>query len=382
MLNDLTGIAEQPVSFIQYIARIQFGFGAVAKLEDELDLLGVDKPMIITDAGVRAAGLLDLAIGEDARVNAAPLFDRCPREPSEEAALDALSLYRESACNGIVAIGGGAVIDLAKAVALLATHEGPLERYSADRGGSGLIENHVAPLVAIPTTAGTGSEIGRGAGIAVAGGAAKLILLSVHLVPKVALFDPALTMSAPPSVAAGAGIDALSHALEAFLSPAINPPVDAVALDSIARIAKYLPLAIQNPDMRDARWQVMMGALEGGMCFWKGLGAAHAMANPLDAYGLHHGTLVGMLLPHVLRFARAAGGPKIAALDALFGRPAEEALQELADAIGLPRDLNSLGVPQADLRAIAEESASSVFNRTTIRPGTAEDYLTMLEAVY
>lgn len=369
------------VSFIQYISRIQFGYGAIGTLPSELGLLGASRPLLMADRGVAAAGLLGRVEAALQDGPAAQFLD-CPRHPTEAAARAALALYRAEECDAIVALGGGAVIDLAKAVALLQTHDEPLASYSSEQGGSTRIRPDVAPVVAIPTTAGTGSEIGRGAGVALGDGGIKAVFLSVNLVPKVAICDPELTLSLPAGMTAGAGIDALGHCLEPWLSPAINPPVDAIALDGIRRLAGSLVTAVQSPTDRDARWNTMMGALEGGMCFWKGLGAAHALSIPLDAYDLHHGTLVGMLLPHAVRFARPVAAAKLAPLDAIFGAPTEDALADLNRRIGLPTSLHSLGVPHDALPEIAAAAAASVFNRTTIRPGQAQDYLDMLQAVY
>jgi alcohol dehydrogenase class IV len=170
--------------------------------------------------------------------------------------------------------------------------------------------------------------------------------------------------------------------MEAFLSPAVNPPVDAIALDGIARILANLDHAVHTPQNREARWGMMMGAIEGGMCFWKGLGAAHALSIPLDAFGLHHGTLIGMLLPHTLRWARPVAAARFAPLDAIAGEPIEDALHALALRIGLPTSLAALGVPANALDAMAREAADSVFNRTSIRQGQAQDYLDILKAVY
>jgi alcohol dehydrogenase class IV len=368
------------MAFIQYISRIQFDFGALGLLQPELEGLDVRHPLIVTDAGVVASGILDRVVqalgGQPHEV-----FATAPRHPDLPSIRQALAQYRASGCDGLIAVGGGAPIDLAKGIALLATHEGELESFGAHHGGSARIGPHVAPVVAIPTTAGTGSEIGRGAGIAVTPGGEKAVLLSVNLIPKVAIYDPELTLSLPPAVTAGTAIDALSHCLEPFLSPAVNPPVDAIALDGIARLYRYAETAVRNGADRQARWEVMMGALEGGMCFWKGLGPAHALSIPLDTYDLHHGTLVGVLLPASVRFLAAAVGPKYEQLRQVFGgTDPVQALQDLNRRLGLPRSLGDLAsVPQADFERIASQAAANVFNRNAARIGTADDYLAMLQ---
>ena len=374
------------VSFMQYISRIQFGFGALGTLKAELDRLGLKRLLVMADSGVVGAGILqkvlDAMAADSTQASTPVTFTDCPRHPTEAAARQALALYVSGDCDGIVAVGGGVVIDLAKAVALMHTHPAPLIEYASERGGSDRITAAVAPIVAIPTTAGTGSEIARGAGIAMGEGGVKAVFLSVNLVPKVAIYDPELTLSLPAGITAGTGIDALGHCLEAYLSRAVNPPVDAIALDGIARIAVSLEQAVHEPGNRDARWSVMMGALEGGMCFWKGLGVAHALSIPLDTYDLHHGTLVGMLLPAAVRFARPAAPEKLKALDAIFKGSAEDGLQRLNEAIGMPSGLAQLGVPEAALPEIASAAAQSVFNKTAPRSGSDTDYLDMLKAVY
>ncbi|MFM9887499.1 MAG: iron-containing alcohol dehydrogenase [Burkholderiales bacterium] len=368
------------MALIQHIARIQFDFGALATLPGELDWLGVHRPLLVTDPGIAACGILDRVIATIAARHPV-VFAEAPRHPALPAVEHALLLYRSGTCDGIVALGGGAAIDLAKAVALLATHPAPLGQYSVEQGGSHRITARVAPLVSIPTTAGTGSEIGRGAGVALEEHGVKHTFISVHLVPRSAICDPELTLSLPPAMTAGTGIDALSHCLEGYLSPAVNPPVDAIALDAIERIARHLDTAVTHGSDREARWQLLMGALEGGMCMWKGLGPAHALSIPLDTLDLHHGTLVGVVLPHAVRFVAPAVPAKIARLArALGATDAADGLAELNRRIGLPAGLAAMGVTEAVLPRIAAEAAVSFFNASSARKGTTEDYLALLRA--
>lgn len=267
-------------------------------------------------------------------------------------------------------------------MALLATHPGPLARYAVASGGTALITPAIAPVIAVPTTAGTGSEVGRGMGIGLADGR-KGVFISQHLIPRVAVCDPELTLGLPRPLTAATGIDALAHGLEAFLSPAVNPPADAIALDGVARLARHLPRAVAVGTDAEARWQVMMGALEGAMCMWKGLGAAHAAAVPLDALGLHHGTLVGVLLPHAVRFVMpAVPAERLARLGAALGcddpSTLPEWLAQLTMRLGLPAGLGALGVPESALDAAAKEAATSFFNLSAARRGEAPHYLALL----
>ncbi len=337
-------------------------------------MLGVTRPLVMTDGGLIRAGVLAMALDALPAGRVGATFDAVPANPTEACVVAALEIYRGAACDGIIAVGGGSVIDAAKAVALLATHPGALADYRA--GGPRAVTPAIAPVVSVPTTAGTGSEIGRGAGITLADGGAKAVFISVHLIPKVAICDPDLTASMPSWLAAGTGIDALSHCLEAFLSPAINPPADAVALDAINRLARYLPDAVTHRSA-DARWHMMMGALEGAMAMWKGLGAAHALSMPLDEAGLHHGTAVGVLLPHAVRFvASSVAAERLARLSAaLGGGDPADALARLNRDIALPASLQVMGVAEDKLADYAAEAAATPFNQTSARPTDADGYL-------
>lgn len=370
------------VAYIQHVGRIRFGFGAIAELAFELQSLRIARPLLMLDEGVAKAGLDKRVLDNLPQGNQTATFKDCPSHPTEDAVLKALRLYRETECDGLIALGGGAVIDLAKGVALMATHPGLLADYAVGSATGAEITEHVAPLVCIPTTAGTGSEVGRGAGISIGSGGEKAIFMSVNLVPKVALYDPDLTITLPAGLTAATGADALGHAVEGYLSPAINPPVDAIALDGIQRLYANLGTAVSKLGDRDARWNVMMGALQGGMCMWKGLGWAHALSIPLDTFNLHHGTLIGLLLPETVAFARNIAPEKLARLDQVFGGPAEEMLRKLKTDIGLPQDLSSLNVPFDALQGVADAAVHSVFNRTAPRPAQAGEYLTMMEKIY
>jgi alcohol dehydrogenase class IV len=218
------------MDIINYLTTINFGAGAVGSLTDALGELGVSRPLVISDHGIKAAGLLDGT--SMARLAAAPVFLDVPTNPTERAVLAALDAYRQSGCDGVVAIGGGSPIDLAKGVALLATHDGGLEQYAAILGGIPRISSAVAPLVAVPTTAGTGSEVGRAALITLEDGR-KLGFISPHLIPKRAICDPELTLGLPPQLTAATGLDALSHCIETYLSPRFNPPADAIAFRAL-----------------------------------------------------------------------------------------------------------------------------------------------------
>ncbi|WP_382303645.1 iron-containing alcohol dehydrogenase [Herbiconiux sp. UC225_62] len=365
------------MAFIQYIGRIQFDDGARRTLTDEVVRLGLQRPLIVSDRGLEANGVLAMALESLAGWEALPTFLDVPSNPTEAAARAALELYRASGCDGVIAIGGGSPMDCGKAVALLATHDQPLEVYLAKSGGEARITRAVAPVIAIPTTAGTGSEIGRGAGLTLANGE-KEVFLSPNLVPRVAICDPELTHGLPPRLTAATGIDAFTHAFEAYLSPAVNPPADAIALEALRRMRAWLPAAVADGRDREARWNVMMGALEAAMTTWKGLGLTHALSMPFDDLGLHHGTVVGVLLPHTVGFlAEVVPTERIAAVaEALGSTPATLAddLAAFTEQLGLPAGLAALGVDPDRLAEFSVLAAGSAFNQTAPGRATADDY--------
>ncbi|MCU0805870.1 MAG: iron-containing alcohol dehydrogenase [Burkholderiales bacterium] len=369
---------------INYLTTIQFDFGAVKLLPAELERLGIRRPLLVTDKGVRAAGLLGRVI-ETLGASPAVVYDETPPNPTEDAVLAATEVFREGDCDGVVALGGGSAIDLGKAVALLATHPAPLQQYAAVEGGAARITAKVAPLVAIPTTAGTGSEVGRGS-VIVMGSGRKLGLLSPHLLPKVAICDPELTLGLPPMLTAATGMDALAHCIETFIASAVNPPADAIALDGLRRGIGHIERATRDRSDREARSNMMIAAFEGALAFQKGLGAVHALSHPLGAVpgiSLHHGTLNAVLLPAVLRFNRPAIGAKYdqlaEAMGLAPGADPAEAIAALNVRLGLPAGLQAMGVSRDVLPGIAQAAMKDHCHATNPRAATAEDYLRMLE---
>lgn len=371
---------------INYLTAVTFDFGAIATLPAELAALGVHRPLVVTDRGIAAAGLLNRVL--DALPAGLPtaLYQDAPTNPTEAATLDALAVYRDAGCDGLVAVGGGSSIDLAKGVALLADHPPPLAQYAAILGGVPRITDRVWPLIAIPTTAGTGSEVGRGALITLTDGR-KLGFISPHLIPKRALCDPDLTLGLPPRLTAATGTDALTHCIECYLSPRINPPADAIALDGVNRATRWIEAAVQDGSNRTARWEMMMAALQGGLVFQKGLGAVHAMSHPLGGLAeprLHHGTLNAVILPVVLVFNRDHVGDKYAVLRQAMGLPAgadlAQAIRELNHRIGLPANLAAMGVTPDVIPKMVEGAVADHSSATNPRPATAEDYARLFAA--
>jgi 4-hydroxybutyrate dehydrogenase len=362
---------------INYLTAIEFDFGAVAKAADIAAGIGMKRPLVVTDPGIAKGALLP-RLREALKGLPHVVYDRTPQNPTEEAVAEAATLFRSEACDGVVALGGGSPIDLGKATALMATHPAPLAQYAMIEGGLAKITARMAPVIAIPTTAGTGSEVGRACLITLSDGR-KLGFISPHMIPRVAICDPELTLGLPPGLTAATGMDALTHCIETYLSPRVNPPADAIALDGAQRAARWIRTAVSDGADRDARWNMMMASLQGGLTFQKGLGAVHSMSHPLGgvkAPVLHHGTLNAVILPAVLRFNRSHAQAKVEALERALGLKIDlaEFIEKLNAAIGLPPSLRAMGVTDAMIPAMIEGAMKDHSTATNPRPLAREDF--------
>jgi alcohol dehydrogenase class IV len=378
------------MALITYLTRIQFEFGALKLLESELQLLGIRRPLIVTDKGIIAAGLWGKVKEKLPGNMPIALYDGTPENPTEAAMRDALEIYKEEGCDGIIAIGGGSPMDLAKGVALMATHPGSsLQPYAMVEGGAAKITAKVAPIVAIPTTSGTGSEVSRG-GVIIMDSGRKLAIGSPYLIPKLALIDPELTLGLPPHLTAGTGMDAFTHNIECFLSNAYNPPADGIALDGLEKAWRYVEHATKDGQDREARFNMAMAAMEGAMVFQKGLGAVHALSHPtggLKGHRLHHGTLNAVYLPAVLRFNAPAVGEKYRKVAEVLGLPEREGTAEgvanavaaLNERLAIPKGLGAMGLTQAEIEQIADGALGDHCHLSTPRQPTRAQYVELIE---
>jgi len=380
------------MAFINYITQIQFDFGAVQLLGQECERLGISKPLIVTDPGVKAAGILQKALDALSARQALPriqavVFDQTPSNPTEAAVRAAAQIYNANACDGLIAVGGGSSIDCAKCVAIAVTHGGPLKTYATIEGGSVKISEKLAPIIAVPTTSGTGSEVARGAILIVDDGR-KLGFHSWHLVPKSAICDPELTFGLPPKLTAATGMDAIAHCMETFMAAAFNPPADGIALDGLQRAWHHIERATINGQDPESRMNLMSASMQGAMAFQKGLGCVHSLSHSLGGINplLHHGTLNAVFLPAVVNFNAAANSVQkenrlqrmTRAMGLADDTPMVDALKDMNARLGLPKGLHQMGVKESQFDAIIQGAMADHCHQTNPRLASAEDYRTML----
>ena len=374
------------MAFIYYVTQIQFDFGAIKLLKQECDRVGITRPLIVTDAGVKAAGILQKALDQLPGMVVA-VFDQTPSNPTEQAVLAATAAYKSGNCDGLIAVGGGSAIDCAKGVAIAATHEGPLKSYATIEGGSLKITDRAAPLIAVPTTSGTGSEVARGA-IIILDDRRKLGFHSWHIVPKAAICDPELTLGLPAQLTAATGMDAIAHCMETFMSAAFNPPADGIALDGLERGWAHIERATTNGNDREARRNMMSASMQGAMAFQKGLGCVHSLSHSLGGVDprLHHGTLNAMFLPAVVQFNASAESMQkdkrlnrmARAMGLASGSDVAAALREMNARLKLPSGLSAMGVQSASFDNIIDGALLDHCHKTNPRLASSAEYAELL----
>lgn len=367
--------------------RIVFGAGAVAQLSDEAKRLGIQRPLVVTDQGLVDAGVAPrVASALQSAGLAASVFSGVLGNPTEANIEEGAVAYREHRADSVIALGGGSPLDAGKLIALRAVCARPFEELDDAIGGDQFIPSNVPPIITVPTTAGTGSEVGRSGVLTVRSTGRKTVIFSPYLLAKVALLDPELTRSMPASVTAATGFDALTHCIEAYLSLGDHPMADAIALGGIDLVAKHLERAVAEGHDLAARGAMMKAAMMGAVAFQKGLGACHSLAHPLSSeHGLHHGLANALCLPAVIEFNAAAVPDKVLHVGLLLGGEAapgacKARLSALRESVGLPAGLAAVGVGEAALETLSRLAVQDACHQSNPRPCSEADLLALYRA--
>ncbi len=341
-----------------YPTSVRFGPGRIRELPEICAGIGMKRPLVVTDPGVSRLPMFAKAL---ASLDGAAAFDRVQANPIAANVEDGLAVYRKGGHDGVVAFGGGSALDAGKVIAFMAGQTRPMWDFE-DVGDwwTRADPNGIAPIVAVPTTSGTGSEVGRAGVITDETTHTKKIIFHPQMMPRMALLDPELTLGLPAKLTAGVGMDALSHCLEAFCAPGFHPLADGVALEGMRLVKDFLPRAVRNGQDIEARGMMMAAAAMGATAFQKGLGAMHALSHPIGAlHGTHHGMTNAVFMPYVLEHNRAAISEAIARAGAYLGLGASfdaflDWVLDLRAEIGVPHTLIALGAPVDDADRIVE----------------------------
>ena len=373
--------------------KIVFEPNGIQRISEELKDLGAKKPLLVTDPGVKTSGIMGRATDsmEKAKIPFA-VFDEVEANPSIETVEKGLGIFKKEVCDSLVALGGGSAMDAAKAIGVMSTNPDPLRKYE----GPNKVAIPLPPLIAIPTTAGTGSEVTGAFVITDRIRKYKFSVRSPFLIPKVALLDPTLLITLPPAVLAATGMDVLTHSYETFVSPVTNPMSQALAYDSMRLVAQYLRRFYANPENLEAASYMILASTMAGVAFFNGrVGVVHAMAHPLGGrFNTPHGLANAILLPHCMEFTRMAVPDLFVRIAEAFGKNtrgmsvedasklAVEAVRELMKDIHIPKGLQEVGVTREAFPQMAQDAVESGIHVTTPRKITYEAMVSLYEEAF
>jgi alcohol dehydrogenase class IV len=347
-----------------YPTPIKFGVGRIAELAEHCQSVGLKKPLLVTDKALASLPITAAALNvlEAAGLGRA-VFSEVDPNPNETNMADGISVYLAGGHDGVVAFGGGSGLDLGKMIALMAHQRADLSVWDledVDDWYTRADTSKIAPIIAVPTTAGTGSEVGRAGVLTNSVTHKKKIIFHPSLMPRITICDPALTVGMPRFITAGTGMDALAHCLEAYSSPFYHPMSQGIALEGMRLVFENLPKVFDNPNDLDARAHMMSAAAMGAVAFQKGLGAIHSLSHPIGAvYGTHHGTTNAVVMPMVLEFNRHMIEDRIHAAANYLGikggyQGFHEAVMQLRAKLAIPANLSAMGVQFSDLDMLTD----------------------------
>ena len=384
------------LSIFSFPNKIIFGVGTINALSEQLSAFSPHKVLLVTDKGIRQVGLANEVTQrlEAARIDYA-IFDGVHGNPVEEDVFNGVNVFQQEGCDFVIGMGGGSPLDVAKLICLKATHPLPLEEYEVLNDRLERISSDLPSMVAIPTAAGTGSEVGRGAVVTIKSLDRKALVFSPHLLPKIAIVDPELTVGLPKALTAATGMDALTHNLESYLSTVYHPICDAIAFAGIKLVAQNLPRAVENGGDLEARGAMMMAAMMGAIAFQKELGVTHSLAHPLSTVvDLHHGLANAILLPYTMAFNREAATDQLKDIAAAFGvnihalspeEGAQAAINQVAQLckdIGIPSHLREVNVKAEMIPHLARQAMADGCHLTNPRPCTEKDMTNLYQQAF
>jgi alcohol dehydrogenase class IV len=368
------------ISVFSFPTQIHFGPGARLRIGEHLQAQGVRRPLVVTDRGVAALPVFAEVLASLGGMEADTFSDLAGNPVVSQVSAGA-EAFRRHRADSIVGIGGGAALDVAKAIALMAHHPGELFDYEDGRPEARPIDGAIPYLVLSPTTSGTGSEVGRSAVVSDERTHVKKIVFSPRLLARAVFADPETTLDLPPKVTAATGMDALTHNIEAYLAKDYHPICDGIALEGLRLAARALPRCIEAPRDLEARSAMMMASMMGAIAFQKGLGITHSFAHSLSAVAdLHHGLANGLMIEHALRFNLEAVPRKFEVMARTIGlpEPTGEAflrwLGELKQQIGIPRGPLEAGVSAGALEQLTELAFADTCHLNNPRPVTPQDF--------
>ncbi|RKF38196.1 iron-containing alcohol dehydrogenase [Paraburkholderia fungorum] len=372
-----------PTANWNYPTAVKVGAGRIGELAQWCKSLGMRRPLLITDPGLAALPLIAGALDQCKSAGLeCGLFHDIKGNPTGKNVDDGVAIFKAGDHDGVIAFGGGSALDAAKAVALMVGQDRPLWDFE-DVGDNYLRVNvaGMAPVVAVPTTAGTGSEVGRASVITDDESHVKRIIFHAKMLPAVVILDPELTVGLPAKLTAATGMDALSHNLEAYCSPFYHPMATGIAVEGIRLIKQFLPRAVKDGHDLDARLQMLVASSMGATAFQRGLGAMHALAHPLGAlYDAHHGMLNAILMPYVLKANESAIKDRIELLARYLelAQPSFASFLEwvltMRESLGIPHTLRDIGIDARDAAKIGEMAVADGSAGTNPIPFSAAEY--------
>ncbi len=356
-----------------YPTSVRVGAGRISELAEACKQLGMQAPLLVTDPGLAALPMIHEALRQcrDAGLNA-EIFSSIKGNPTGQNVMDGVLVYRVGHHDGVIAFGGGSALDAAKAIALMAGQDRPLWDFE-DVGDNYLRVNvaGMAPVVAVPTTAGTGSEVGRASVITDDDAHVKRIIFHARMLPALVILDPELTTGLPPGITAATGMDALSHNLEAYCSLLFHPMAEGIALEGMRLVKEYLPRATAQGTDLEARLKMLVASSMGATAFQRGLGGMHALAHPLGAlYDAHHGTLNAILMPYVLQANRSSIEPQMERLGRYLNLPRQDFtgvldwVLELRSEVGIAHNLAEIGIDDRQIERVGQMAIADAASGT------------------